>query len=614
MKSIKIKHLFLTAFFLLPSAIVFSQNLELIPAGESVLHENTRIIKIDRTSCASDIKDVLKQEGFSFKDASNEVTIHGLWNASIRVYVDGILMNDPFDGKFNWDSISLSQIKSIEIDEANAECVIIKISTYSENFLQNQYFIEASSKSYANNVFDKNRISAGLTFPFEIKNAMHLQIEEKFSFCSAENRFGYRSREVSYKPYENTFENYGNYPYFNKGYEEKNLGNSLSLLIFPYNMNGSHFGIVYNFYFDDAECGSVKGGRYPVEKNQKKFLNSINLPGQFYFENFNIESSLSYFNSILKYKEADRFSSLNNNYFSKRIDERLKVTIPELLNLSVEESAAFSIIDQDSVHNKKMIQWSASAGIKKEDFIDWEISTGISVFKNTPDWTAALKLHKKVSDDFDLFFNAGKSVTQPSAEQLYYAGAGGKGNEDLKCEHALLSKLKCIYKDYFYLSPYLTYYKDKIQWRDTGSNNWTCMNIGKSVNYGFDFGFYDLQIGNYFFLSANYTLCNAVLKTKGFKGNQIQHTPKHNLYSAVKFKNGNFSWTTEFNFNDGCYTENTNSQKTAAQYLLDTRVDLNLSKADIFLILKNLLDYSYASVDSLPGAGLSFEGGVRLKF
>lgn len=604
----------LLPIYLLLNSIVFSQNLELVPAGESVLHESSRIIEIDRTSCASSIKDVLKQEGFSFRDASDEVTVHGLWNASIRVYVDGVLMNDPFDGKFNWNSISLSQIKSIEIDEANAECVIIKISTYSENFLQNQYFIEASSKSYANNTFDKNRISAGLTFPFEIKNAMHLQIEEKISFCSAENRFGYRAREVSYKPYEHFSDSYGSYKFFKKGYEDKNLNNSLSLLFFPYNMNGSHFGIVYNFFFDDAECGTIKDTSYPVEKNQKKILNSVSIPLQFNFEKFNIESTISYFDSILRYREIDRFSRIKNNYFSKRADENLKITFPQLLNLSIEESFSFSVIDQDSIHNKNILQGKTNIGIKKEDFIDWEISTGISVFKNTPGWTASLKLHKKVSDDFDLFFNAGKSITPPSAQQLHYAGADGEGNENLKCEHAYLSKLKCIYKDNFYLSPYLIYYKDKIQWHDAGGNNWTCMNIGKSVNYGFDFGFYDLPLGDYFFFSANYTLCNAVLKTKGFEGKQIMCTPKHNFYSAMKFKYSSFSWTTEFNFNDGCYTENTNSLKTAAQYLLDTRVDLNLSKADIFLILKNLLDFSYVDAGSLPDAGLSFEAGVSLKF
>lgn len=522
-------------------------------------------------------------------------------------------MNDPFDNKFNWNSISLSQIKSIEIDEANAECVVVKISTYSTNFLQNQYFVEASSKSFLNNSFDKNKIAAGLTVPFELNNALHLQLEEKISLCSAENRFGYRSREVEYKPYEHTFENFGTYPQFNKGYEDKNLNNSLSLLFFPYNMNGSHFGIIYNLYLDDAECGSVKNKNYPVEKNQKKILNSVNLPVRFNFEKVNVETSVSYFDSTLKYKEEDKTSKICNEYFSKRLNGDFKISFPELLNLTLSESSSLMLVDQNSVHDKKIFSEIFNAGIKKSNFIDWEIAGGVFIFKNMADWTASLKLHKKIQD-FDLFFNAAKSATAPSAEQLFYAGAGGKGNKDLNFESAFLSKFKCIYKDLFYFSPYFSYYKDKIQWEDAGGNNWTCMNTGKSVNYGFDLGFYNLPLGKYFSISANYTLCNAVLKTEGFDGKQIMCTPKHSLYSALKFKYNFFSWTTEFSFNDGCYTDNTNSRKTAAQYLVDTRVDLNLSRMSIFLILKNLLDYSYADAGSFPGEGLSFEGGVRLKF
>lgn len=97
--------------------------------------------------------------------AATNVSIRGYAGATIKVYVDGVLANDPSTGEFDWNSLALESIDSITIQDTPAlgqeefAGTIIAIST--KSFSARKVSLTFSSRSYETNPLDTNHF--GLT-------------------------------------------------------------------------------------------------------------------------------------------------------------------------------------------------------------------------------------------------------------------------------------------------------------------------------------------------------------------------------------------------------------------------------------------------------------------
>ncbi len=98
--------------------------------------------------------------------ATTTVSIRGYAGATIKVYVDGVLANNPSTGEFDWNSLALESIDSITIQDTPSlgqeefAGTIIAIST--KSFSARKTSLTFSSRSYETNPFDTNHFSLTL--------------------------------------------------------------------------------------------------------------------------------------------------------------------------------------------------------------------------------------------------------------------------------------------------------------------------------------------------------------------------------------------------------------------------------------------------------------------
>lgn len=97
--------------------------------------------------------------------SATTLSIRGYAGATIKVYVDGVLANNPSTGEFDWNSLALESIDSITIQDTPAlgqeefAGTIIAIST--KSFSARKVSLAFSTRSYETNPFDTNHF--GLT-------------------------------------------------------------------------------------------------------------------------------------------------------------------------------------------------------------------------------------------------------------------------------------------------------------------------------------------------------------------------------------------------------------------------------------------------------------------
>ena len=73
-------------------------------------------------SKSQNIQDFLEEKGFLVMTtggtgSKSELSYKGYTSFCIKVYVNGVLANNPTTGEFDWNSIDVNSIESIEIDE-----------------------------------------------------------------------------------------------------------------------------------------------------------------------------------------------------------------------------------------------------------------------------------------------------------------------------------------------------------------------------------------------------------------------------------------------------------------------------------------------------------------
>ena len=152
------KNLFAFLFALSASLYSFSQELEL-PGITTTIHraKNPELIVLDEDALSSFCcaEQALESAGFAFKKGNNELTFHGYWNSSIKVYINNVLVNDPNTGKFDFSTLDFATVKSIKVNPATVNgSVAIYITTVSCDFRKIHAGAELKSKSYLSSVND----------------------------------------------------------------------------------------------------------------------------------------------------------------------------------------------------------------------------------------------------------------------------------------------------------------------------------------------------------------------------------------------------------------------------------------------------------------------------
>ena len=94
--------------------------------------------------------------------SQTNISIGGYAGACIKVYVDGVLVNNPNTGEFDWNSLALDAISSITIHNTpilgQEEFAGTTISISTKSFSARKISTSFSTTSYETNVFDTNQL------------------------------------------------------------------------------------------------------------------------------------------------------------------------------------------------------------------------------------------------------------------------------------------------------------------------------------------------------------------------------------------------------------------------------------------------------------------------
>lgn len=566
-------------------------------AGEIFLDEN-------RIKDFSSVQEILESAGFSFKGTNDELTFHGLWNSSIKVYVNNVPMNDPNTGKFDFSTVDAKTIKSIKIDPSSANgAVSVYITTFSADYSQKKIRASISSQNYPSSVFDSTSAEAGFSVPLIFDSGASLCIQDDFSAETKKNQFGYRSLLATHQPVFD--ESYSPYKKKYSGYGKNIFSNSFLADYCFADFEGASVGVATYAGYDDSGCGSSG-------ENQKRFSFTSSVPVSLPFENLKLKFLPSYKFSALNYTEKNLSNKYDVSDFSLQFDSLYKkkfgvYAMSEFIFADEKNSAGQT---ENSFHRIFTSFVSPFVKFSAGNF-DFDFSFPLNYFSPSEEFAFLydLKISARMNQ-FDFFARATRSVTVPTFQQLYYDGAGGKGNENLLCEKAFSFYTGASFSGKFLaeVKPFLIFYRDKISWRSDKSGIWQSENFGSSVNYGADFSFSTKEIFEKIVWEFSYTFCRAILTTDGStKGNQIMYTPVHVFSSSAKIQlPRNFLWKVKFSYASKKFTDNSNLFFVPDFYNLDTGVSWKKNCMEISAEWKNVFDFQYTFADGYPSPGTSF--------
>lgn len=573
----------------------------------------------------SSTEEALESTGLSFKDSNQELTFHGFWNSSIKVYVNGILMNDPNTGKFDFSALDINSVRSIKVDPVSVDgAVSVYIETVYADYTKTTFSLGGYSQSYFSfhNVSpnDTWRLFGSVNLPVIFNDDSSLIIQDNFSAGYDANHFGFVSKDSSYEP--SFSDSYKAWKWRYGGWERKLVNNSFSAVYSYSGLPGSTFGFTNFISWNDQNCGRKDGKYYSYEK-QKDLYSTFAFPVFIPKKDFHLKLTPAYKISNLDYSKKAAFSNVHDQYFIQSMSLSEESTIIDFLNID-------SKINYDFCKGNSLsdVFLNPGASFNLAGF-DFSLFLPVNLFATKNDNTSSVKsqfdflysseirktLKSEEKGSLSLFLNASRNITNPVFQQLYYDGGGGAGNPDLKSESSFSFYAGSSYKGLIEASvkPFLIFYKDKIAWVPGKGNDWRPENSGSSINYGFDFSFDSAEFSSVLKLKSNYTLCHAVLTTnESVYGKQIMYTPVHTLNSVLEFNPLELLKVSFiYNFTSKKYTSNDNTGFVPSQHYLDAKVDLKFKGTELYLLWKNIFDFKYTEVSNYPGPGASITIGGK---
>ncbi|MCQ2597472.1 MAG: hypothetical protein MJ181_06430 [Treponema sp.] len=580
----------------------------------------------------SSTEEALESVGISFKESNKELTFHGFWNSSIKIYINDVLMNDPNTGKFDFSGLEISSIRSIRVNPVSTDgSVSVYIDTFYADYTRAHYSVGGYSKSFFSfhdlSPNDAWRLHGSVNYPFVFKDGSSLILQENLSAGYDANHYGFHSTKASYEPtFKDSYEQWQNRY---AGWERELLNNSFSAVYSSADLPGATFGFSNLLSWNNQNCGREGGVYYHYEK-QEDIISVFAFPVFIPSKEFRLKIIPSYKISNLDYKKDAYASKVHNKTFVQSFSVSEECSLYKFFEFN-------SRWNYDFCDSNKLVSWYfepvASVGFHGFDFV---FKFPISLFwngseiqnRNYPsfDFLYFAEIRKNIcfQDDrnFSLFFNSSRNVTNPVFEQLYYSGGGGAGNPELKTESAFSFYAGTEYKGKIDLSlkPFFIFYNEKIGWNQTSSDYWTPENIGSSYNYGFDFSFDSDSLFDFFSFKANYTLCHAKLTTnKKVYGNQIMFTPVHSLNMTGEITpNEALKLSLMYKFVSKKYETNDNTSFIPPQYYVDARFDYKIKKGNhetsVYLLWENIFDFKYTEISNYPGPGASLTLGLNYNF
>lgn len=566
---------------------------------------------IEKSHCES-VTSFLQSKGvqilsYGAYGLDSKPSVRGFTDETVRVVIDGVCVNNAQYGTFDWSSVDLENVESIEIVRGGfsedlggegAVAATIYITTRKIKPEKLSFFVETRAKSFFNGnlPLDSTFNKAGITIPFG-KNVISFTANGNF----ANNRFIFN---------ENGKEK-------GKLKERKNseVGDGGASIKFVY---GRAFSVSENIYIGSK---NVAGSENNLNIGLQKDV-SNRVTGDFNWnevsenlEKLNLRSAASWALNYRTYSENFSDSRHLMNTFLLNTEGKLD----EIAGGRIEEyfgvQFVFNALDSTNDGEHFLLDGTFVSTTKFAVAKYFTLSIPLSFKFSGKNAAGIPKIALTFGiEELNATVCAYRMVQFPNMDDLFWTGnALAKGNPDLKSEKGWGGELifNNRYAVPFSFSFFVNYYNDKIQWAAGPGNLWKPQNIAGAFYLGFN-----LNVEKRFFdrlvLKGNVEYLYNYLLEGMNKGNRIMWTPDWTGGISVAYDGKNFYAGLDGSYMGKRFTENNNVFYLRPYFLLNATVEYRFPKfVKIYARAENILNETYVSVPDYPVPKASLTVGVR---
>ncbi len=564
------------------------------------------------SSCSESITSFLESKGIQLLSygtygLESKPSIRGFTDETVRVVMDGICMNNPQYGTFDFSSINLHDVEKIEvtrggftegIEDEGAVGGVIYITTKKQS-LEKSFESDTGTKTFfcKNHILDTLNQSLGFSSPMGENTFLKLSLKG----CMAKNGFRYRdfNNEISEQ----------------KDNEVKDAHFSSS--ISHYFGNGNSFSFSEKIYAGDKNIsGPENSSSIGNQKDlDSAFLASISFPEA--RDSLSLSSQFSWISSKRNYEEADEKSTHKLNMLS--FSAKTMYFGSEKINQSAGINFQAAILDSTNDSERKVMSATAKETTKifMNDVFSLCIPLGFKIQGKNMAFTPKIGIKAEMKF-LDLMLSAYRMVQFPNMDDLYWNDSfNAKGNPDLENENGYGAEFTINAKNEilpFSFAAYTNYYEKKIQWSYT-NQKWMPENVSSAFYLGFDF-MTEKRISSFYKMNFNAEYLHTKLLDKKNRltyGKKIMWTPDFVFSIGNEFNFRMIDFSIGGNYTGKRYVSNLNVSFLEPYFLLNASARIKCSKTFTpYVNAENILCTDYESVENYPMPLASVTVGVKI--
>lgn len=536
-------------------------------------------------------------------------SIRGFTDETVRVVIDGVCMNNPQTGTFDFSTINVNNIEEISIVKGG-----YNEGTEDEGAVGGVIYI-TTKKNFKKNIISDTKIK---TF-FNPQTPLDL-ISQNFQFSIPFNQNLFANFDLAATKAENNFQANNS-----KVYDAHSSANITS-----YFGNGNSFSISDISYLGFKNLPGSEHSKN-LEK-QQDFQNKLTL--SLFSPNvspiFTLKSNLSWNYSQRFYQSKTEKSEHKLNDFS------LSTFFDFFTVKKFKQKVGFTIdyvyLDSTNTGNRQNISFTAkeTSQIKFNNLISLNIPFGIKFsnknFALLPKLALSFDFHKSTQKlPLQIILNAYKLTQFPTMDDLYWQGENFKGNEDLQPENGYGSEISFNFdfpnkknsENRLSINFFTVYYENKIQWANN-NNLWQPKNVASAFYFGIDFSMAANFFQNHlkFSLNAEYLYTKLLDKAnRQTYGKKIMWTPDFTGSAQISVNFTKWNATFGASYTGKRYVSNMNISYLKPYVLLSLTAEFHPNKIiNFYLRGDNLLNTKYESIENYKMPGINATFGVKILF
>ena len=555
------------------------------------------------------LSDVVRQAGIQSLDygsygLESKPSIRGFTDETVRVVIDGLCMNNPQSGTFDFSTVDISDAETIEIvrggftegtEDEGAVGGVIYITT-KKSGLGQEFRSETAIKSFFNGNFPLDTMVQGLGFSAALSDNSFLEVSGRGAF--AKNAFLYQPSlggGLSVREHSAVKDGTGN-------------------LRFTRWQGGGRVTAGAWVYGGDKE---IPGVEFSANQGRQKDLNwgfSLSSFSPGVLQVMNLSSNLGFFFSDRKYSDNygpsrhklwDFKGSVSGDFYRRGI-------VCQSAGLSFELSRLNST--NSGIHLQPTGVFKETTKLFFNEFLSLSVPLAVKFSGKNAAFVPKIGLAAKFSR-IEILLDGYRMVQFPNMDDLYWEGSGFRGNPDLKPEEGWGGELAFNFKNRFLPSSvqfFSAFYEKKIAW-----SGGTPQNVNSAFYFGIDF---NLQ-GSFFdglleFKASGEYLYNELLDRSNpltYK-KRIMWTPDFTASVQASINLKSWDFTVSAQYTGKRYKSNLNVDFLEPYTLVNLCLNLKVSKTAVpYLKAENIFNSRYESIDGYPLPGVCLTAGCKIR-